>query len=87
MTTIKVEKVAKAPAPAVEVDQIWMEGGDRRFERYVRIQALGVRPGKAKITTCNKVGTPVGVTSSFAKIERFNNKGNGYIFVAEKAAS
>ena len=85
MTTIKVEKVAKVRAPALAVDQIWLEA-DSKQERYVRIQALEGKTGKAKITTCTKVGTPVGVTSSFAMNERFNNKGNGYIFIAAKPA-
>lgn len=71
--------------PALAVDQIWLEA-DTQFERYVRVQELEAKPGKAKITTCNKAGTPVGVTSSFAKNERFNNKRSGYIFVADKAA-
>lgn len=84
MTTIQVEKIAAAPAPALAVGQIWMEG-DTRFERYVLIEDLTTKAEKAKITTCDKEGKSLYNTSTFAAQKRFNNKRSGYLFVANKA--
>lgn len=84
MTTIKVEKIAAPAAPALAVSQIWKEG-DTRFERYVLIEDLTTRAGKAKITTCDKDGKSLYNTSTFSAQKRFNNKRSGYLFVANKA--
>lgn len=84
MTTIQVEKIATPAAPALAVGQIWQEG-DTRFERYVLIQELAAKPGKVKITTCDKAGKSLYNTSTFSKPDRFNNKRSGYLFVANKA--
>ena len=83
MTTIKVEKVAAPAAPALAPGQIWKEG-ETRFERYVLIEDLTAREGKAKITTCDKDGKSLYSTSTFAAQKRFNNKSSGYIFVANR---
>jgi hypothetical protein len=66
----------------VKVGQRWKEN-DGRFNRTVSIVDVDSKRGKAAIRTIDRYYGTVSGRKSWASIERFNGKSNGYTLIQE----